>query len=273
MVEEMERRFVKFPQNTVLGMLHLPALPGSPGNTMTVDAIETFALRDAESLIDEGVNGLIVENFGDAPFYPASLPPITVACLSRLAFQVKQRYPTIPLGVNALRNDGRSALAVAAASGADFIRVNVLCGARLTDQGLIEGIAHDLMRDRHHFEAGAIQVWADVNVKHSAALADRPVEEQVADTIQRGLADAVIASGSATGQPTALGEVKRFRQAAGETPVFVGSGVCRDNVQQFLLHADGVIVGSAFKEGRSATEQVDRMAVRDFMQRVADAAK
>ena len=164
MVEEMERRFVKFPQNTVLGMLHLPALPGSPGNTMTVDAIETFALRDAESLIDEGVNGLIVENFGDAPFYPASLPPITVACLSRLAFQVKQRYPTIPLGVNALRNDGRSALAVAAASGADFIRVNVLCGARLTDQGLIEGIAHDLMRDRHHFEAGAIQVWADVKV-------------------------------------------------------------------------------------------------------------
>jgi membrane complex biogenesis BtpA family protein len=257
------------PEKSVIGMLHLAALPGSPANKLSLNAIEDIMLGDADALVDGGAHGLLLENFADAPFFPERVPALTVACMTRLACSVRRRFD-VPLGINVLRNDGQSALAIALAVNAQFIRVNVLTSSRVTDQGTIHGIAHHLMRDRKNSGADAIQVWADVNVKHSVPLAERPVEDEVADTIHRGLADAVIASGSGTGQTTALGEIRRFRQAANSTPVYVGSGVNIENVSQVLEHADGVIIGSALKKSGDVSQPVDRSIVREFMQAFND---
>jgi uncharacterized protein len=156
----------------VIGMVHAPPLPGSPRFAGDWDAVERHVLTDADTLVSGGVQGLMLENFGDTPFHPDHVPPITVACLTRLAAAITARN-SLPLGINVLRNDSRAALAVALAAGARFIRVNVLSGARVTDQGVISGQAAVLLRERASLGAYRIQILADVDVKHSAPLAGR----------------------------------------------------------------------------------------------------
>ena len=253
----------------VIGMLHLGALPGSPKFGGDVAAVRELALRDADTLAAAGVHGLMMENFGDVPFYPGRVPVAVAAHMTAVAVEIKRRFPQLPLGINVLRNDGRTALAVAHAAGADFIRVNVLCGGRLADQGVLQGIAHDLLRDRAELRAEAsIRIFADVDVKHSAPLAARPLADEVDDTIERGLADALVVSGAGTGKPTDLGKVRAVKAAAGAVPVFLGSGVTAESIEQFLPVADGFIVGTAFKAGGIATNPVDAGRVRDLMRHV-----
>jgi len=249
-------------------MLHLRPLPGSPRYNGDLAAVRESLLRDADALAVGGVHGLMLENFGDAPFYPGRVPAAVIAHMTALAGEVRQRFP-LPLGINVLRNDGQSALAVAQAAGAQFIRVNVLCGARVTDQGVIQGIAHALLRQRAALGAEAIRIFADVDVKHSAPLAPRGLAEEVEDTVQRGLADTVIVSGTATGQAASLTQVRTARAAAGGVPVFVGSGVTAFTIAAFRRHADGFIIGTAFKRGGVATHPVEPARVRAVMRRLA----
>jgi membrane complex biogenesis BtpA family protein len=230
-----------------------------------LEGIRRRAIEDAEALAEGGVHALMLENYGDVPFYPGRTPTITATHMTAVALEIRRRLP-LPLGVNVLRNDGLTALAVAHAAGAQFIRVNVLCGARVTDQGLILGIAHDLLRERAALES-EILIFADVNVKHSAPLAARPLADEVADLIHRGRADAVIVSGAATGQPTDVEELKQVESAAGETPVLVGSGVTAESISQFAPYADGFIVGTSVKQDGVVENPVDRARVRELVRR------
>lgn len=251
----------------VIGMLHLPALPGAPLSKSSLPQIREQLLRDAETLAQGGVHGLMMENFGDVPFFPDRVPAHVIAHMSALACEVR-RAVDLPLGINVLRNDGRAALAVAHASGASFIRVNVLCGARVADQGLIQGIAHDLLRERAMLNATEIKIFADVDVKHSAALAERPLEDEVDDLIERARADAIVVSGAGTGKATDPGKATRVKKAAGDTPVFIGSGITPETIGQFLKCADGFIVGTALKEGGVAANAVELARVQALMKSV-----
>jgi membrane complex biogenesis BtpA family protein len=228
-------------------------------------------LRDAEALAAGGVDAFILENYGDAPFYPRRVPAETVAAMAVLAREVRARFD-VPLGVNVLRNDGRAALAVAAAAGCGFIRVNVYTGARLTDQGISSGQAHRILRARKLLGC-EVRVFADVAVKHSAPLAARSLHDEVADTVERGRADAVIVSGAATGQPTSMEDIAAAAGAARGVPVYAGSGVTAENVAEVLRHATGVIVGTALKRDGVTTNPVDPGRVREFMARVPAAQK
>jgi membrane complex biogenesis BtpA family protein len=242
-------------------MVHLRALPGAPRFNGGLRAVEDAAVRDGEALAAGGMHALMIENFGDVPFCPGRVPTQVVAHMTAIAAEIRRRV-NLPIGINVLRNDGCSALAIAYAVGAEFIRVNVLCGARVTDQGIIQGIAHELLRERAMLKAEHIKIFADVDVKHSAALAPRPLEEEIADTIERGLADAVIISGAGTGKHTDVEKVKRAKEAAGKTPVFVGSGVTIETIGGYLPYADGFIVGTALKRNGKADQPVDIKRVR-----------
>ena len=250
----------------IIGMLHLRPLPGAPRFDGRLDRVRDELLRDADALAEGGVDGLMMENFGDAPFYPARVPAHVVAHMTALACAVRQRAPQLPLGINVLRNDGRGALAVAHACGASFIRVNVLCGARVADQGILHGMAHDLMRDRAALgaAAGAIRVFADVDVKHSAPLgASRALADEVDDTIARGLADGVIVSGAGTGKGTEPQHVAAVRAAAaGRAVVLVGSGVTVESLEALRPHADGLIVGTSLKRDGRIENEIDVARVR-----------
>lgn len=253
----------------IVGMLHLPALPGSPRSTLDLKTITDLMLRDAETLSANGCHGLMLENFGDVPFYTTQVPAHTVAQLTAVAVAVRQRFG-LPLGINCLRNDGCGAMSVAHASGADFVRVNVLSGARVTDQGVIEGIAAPLLRLRQTLSATHIKILADVDVKHSAPLgAGVALEDEVDDVLTRGLADGLVVSGAGTGKATDPAKAKRVRQAAADAPLFVGSGVTVDSVETFLPHVTGVIVGTHFKEGGNVDRPVDAARVRALVRRVS----
>lgn len=218
---------------------------------------------DARALEGGGSDGLIVENFGDAPFCKDRVEAHTMAAMT-LAVAAVREATQIPVGVNVLRNDSQSALAIAAVTGASFIRVNVHTGAMLTDQGLIEGQAYETIRYRK--ELGAeIKVLADVLVKHAVPLGDQSLEQAAKDTVYRGLADALIVTGSGTGEPTAMEDVLRTKEAVPDYPVLVGSGVREANVAELLSLADGVIVGTSLKQDEVTTNPVDEKRVARLM--------
>jgi uncharacterized protein len=248
----------------VIGMLHLPPLPGSPLFDRG-SSIGDVVLRDADALAAGGVHGLMLENFGDVPFYPGRVPAHTVAAMTAIAGEVRRRFPELPLGINVLRNDGCSAMAIAAAVGAHFVRVNILCGARLADQGILQGIAHELLRDRAMLRAEHVRIFADVDVKHSAPLAAVTIESEVEDTLKRGVADALVVSGTGTGKATDPEHVARVKRVAGAAPVFIGSGADERTIGAYLPHADGFIIGSAFKRDGDARQPVDAERVRRVM--------
>ncbi len=232
----------------LVGMVHLQPLPGAPGFDGDLDAVATRAQADARILAEAGFDALMVENFHDTPFFKGALPPITVAALTRCALAVRAAAPDLPLGINALRNDGPAALSVAVATGARFIRVNVLSGAMVTDQGIIEGCAAELLRLRSALGVD-IAILADVAVKHAAPLAALDPAQLARDTVYRGHADALVVSGSGTGQPTLPADLEAVRTACPGVPVLVGSGVTAETLANY--DADAFIVGTALqKDGR-----------------------
>ena len=247
----------------LVGMVHLPPLPGSPRYGGSMAAVLDAARRDAAALAEGGVDAVMVENFGDVPFFKHRVPPATLAAITAAVVAVRGEVGELPVGVNVLRNDGRGAVAVAAATGGSFVRINVLCGARVTDQGVIEGEAADVLRDRADLGVDC-QIWADVDVKHSAPLASRPIAEEVADTVKRGLADAVIVSGGGTGLPTDPAKVAAVKAAATGVPVLVGSGATPESAAGLLAHADGLIAGTWLKRDGRVEEPVDSSRVRSL---------
>ncbi len=253
-----------FPQLCpLIGVIHLRPLPGAPGWQGDLQAVEEAALLDARSYRAGGADGLIVENFGDIPFWRGAVPPETVAAMTRLAVAVVAATP-LPVGINVLRNDALAALAIAQVSGARFIRVNVLSGATVTDQGVIEGVAADLLRRRRLLGAEEVRILADVLVKHGAPLAPLTMAEAVADVLERGGADGVIVSGTGTGRPIDPDDLVQALAAAGSAPVLIGSGATPAVLERLACRCHGVIAGTALKQEGRIHRPVDSERVRDL---------
>ena len=251
-------------ERTVIGMVHLPSLPGSPRWDGSMARVVASALADARALIEGGADALLVENFGDAPFTPGRVEPATVAAMSVVAAEVRRALPGAPLGVNVLNNDARAALAVAAAVGAEFIRVNVHAGAVLADQGIVQSDAYGTLRDRRLLGVD-VAIFADVGGKHAVPLAPVELEQTARDLVHRGLADALVVSGPATGQATPLAEVKRVRSAVPNVPLLIGSGVTAETAAELLSVADGLIVGTSVKRDGDVEQPVDRARVEKLV--------
>jgi uncharacterized protein len=244
----------------LIGVVHLLPLPGTPRFATDLVTIEQAAIEDALAWQRGGADGIIIENFGDAPFHKQSVQPHTVAMMTRATLAVRERC-NLPLGINVLRNDALSAIGIAAATGAAFIRVNVHTGSMFTDQGLIEGRADQTLRYRRSLGSN-IAIWADVLVKHGTPPGQVSMAEAVDDAVQRGLADAVIVTGAATGASTNPETVREARGAAHRRPVLVGSGVSAGTVAQFMPEANGFIVGTWAKRDGVVSNPVELERVR-----------
>ena len=242
----------------VIGMVHLQPLPGSP-RARALSEIRAAAIADARALARGGVDGILVENYGDAPFAAGSVEPQVVAVMAVIAAEVR-REAALPVGINVLRNDARSALAVALASGASFIRVNVHVGAAETDQGHLDGRAFETLRYRKALGV-RIAIFADVFVKH-ARPADRvDLATAARDTAYRGGAEVLLVTGPETGSAPAAERLREVKQAVPDRPVLVASGLTPENVEGFAL-ADGYIIGSALERGGRAGNRVELSRVR-----------
>lgn len=252
--------------NPVIGVVHLLPLPTSARWGGSLTAVIDRAEQEATALAAGGVDGIIVENFFDAPFVKDRVDPAVVSAMSLIVQQL-MHLVTLPIGINVLRNDAHSALAIASCVKAQFIRVNVLTGVMATDQGIIEGQAHHLLRYRRELGSD-IKILADVLVKHARPLGSPNLTTAVQDTIERGLADAVILSGWSTGSPPNLEDLELARAAAGDTPVFIGSGANWENISTLMQAADGVIVSSSLKRHGRHSQPIDPIRVSQFVEAV-----
>jgi membrane complex biogenesis BtpA family protein len=248
----------------VVGMVHLLPLPGSPGWRDSMDEVVERALREATILADAGMDGLLVENYGDAPFFPGPVPALTVAAMSVVVREVV-RQCGLPVGVNVLRNDAEAALAVAAGSGGSFIRVNVHTGSMFTDQGLLQGQAHRTLRQRESLGT-PLAILADVLVKHATPPPGLTLEAAARDTYHRGLADGLILSGTETGEPLDPDAIQRVRQVLPpDARVWVGSGATPETATDLARIADGIIVGSTLHAGGEAGRGIEKPRVHAFL--------
>lgn len=216
-----------------------------------------------------GLDGYVIENFGDAPFLPDQTPPWVPAVMARVAAELPRSAPSgrrAFIGANVLRNDAISALAVAVAADLDFIRVNVHIGAAVTDQGVIEGRAAETVRARHSLDADGIAIFADVAVKHARPVGSPPpIGEAAEETAYRGLADGLIVTGSSTGRAASLTDLRAVRAAVPDRALLVGSGVTAASVAEVLSIADGAIVGTSLKVGGATTNPVSLARVRELV--------
>lgn len=253
----------------IIGVIHLLPMPGSARFDGQLDMALARAEQEAAALASGGVHGIIIENFFDIPFAKNRVDTAT-ACAMTLAAQRVKAISGLPLGINVLRNDGRTALSIAAVVDAQFIRVNVLSGAMLCDQGIIEGEAHELMLYRRLLGMDRkIRIFADVMVKHAVPLGQwSDIGMQAADTVKRALADALIVTGKATGSAPNAADIDAVREVVPDTPIFVGSGSSRENVAEMLGLADGIIVASSVKRQGILENPVDLGRIRELVEAV-----
>lgn len=246
-----------------VGVVHLLPLPGNPRPGPGLSDVRRRAIADASALVRGGATGLIVENLGDAPFAPGPVDAATVAMMTSIAEAVRRTAPDTLLGVNVLRNDPLAAMAVAAACGAQFIRVNVHVGAMATDQGIIEGRARDTLQLRRRLDTD-VRIAADVDVKHAAPLAPRPLAQTAQDIAHRAMADALIVTGSGTGKAIEIAHLDAVRDAVPDEVLWAGSGVTPANIATIAERVDGIIVGTWLHEDGDIRRPIDAKRTADL---------
>ncbi len=254
-------------ETPVIGVVHLLPLPSSARWSGNLHTVIERAEQEATALATGGVDGIILENFFDAPFSRGRVGSATVSAMTLVVERIRHLV-TVPLGVNVLRNDALSAMAIASCTNSAFIRVNVLSGVMATDQGTIEGCAHELLRYRRELGSD-VKIMADVLVKHAHPISTPNLSVAVKDTVERGLADAIVLSGWATGNPPTVEDLELARIAAPQTPIFIGSGASLDNIDSLKQAADGVIVSSSLKRGGKLQNPIDPVRVGQFMEAIS----
>ena len=245
-----------------IGVLHLPPLLGSPRWAGDIAKILSQATAEASKLVDGNVDGIIIENFGDAPFRIGQVEPETVATMTLVVHTLKQ-ITDLPIGINMLRNDAHSALAIATATNSAFIRVNVHYGVMAADEGIVEGQAFDTLRKRRLLGSD-VKILADILVKHAVPIGPSDLGLVAKETLNRGLADGLIVSGPVTGIETDVADVEQVRHATPDDLLLIGSGANPDNVQQLLKYADGAIVGTWLKEQGIISQPIDPNRVKQM---------
>ena len=255
-------------QPTIFGMIHVPALPGTPAYRGQ-DRILEQVVKEARVYCEAGLHGIIIENMHDTPYLKGKVGPEITAWMTRVGMEVKRVCGDLPCGVQVLAGANKEALAVAQAAGLDFVRVEGFVFGHVADEGWIEASAGELLRYRKQIDAEHIRVFADIKKKHSAHAVTADVSlAETAKAASFFRVDGVIVTGASTALPADAKAVKAVQEAIGaDVKVLVGSGVNVENVDQYL-HADGLIVGSSFKRDGNWQNEVDRERVAAFMNRV-----
>ena len=249
----------------VIGCVHLLPLPGSPRYKGSVNEVLERALKEISIYQNHDIDGIIIENFGDIPFLPGNLQAETIAAMSIIVYESVKAFRGA-VGVNVLRNDAYSALSVAHAAGAHFIRVNVHTGVKITDQGMVEGRSYETLRLKKNLGSRAL-ILADAGVKHAVSPGGDDLENEVSDLTRRGMVDGIIITGKSTGKEPGINDLKVARQNT-DLPLLTGSGCTPENIGSYAGLADGFIVGSYFKKNGKAENELDETRVAGIMQSI-----
>jgi uncharacterized protein len=253
---------------SIIAMIHVDPLPGAPRYGGSMKRIIQKAKEEALRYREAGVDHLAIENMHDLPYLKCAVGPEISSAMAVVGYEVKEAAG-LKCGIQILAGANKEALAAALAAGLDFIRAEGFVFAHVADEGIIDGCAGELLRYRGNVGAGDLLILTDIKKKHSshALTADVDIVE-TARTAEFFLSDGVIVTGTSTGNPADLDELKHVRDSV-RIPVLVGSGVTLENVEQYLKYADALIVGSYFKEGGIWSGAVSSKKTKSFMDKVA----
>ena len=268
MAEQMKRLKSVFANaKPLIGMVHLPPLPGAPRyNEEKMADIADFAVSEALKLRDAGFDGMLMENFGDVMFYKQARPE-TISSMTYVAKAIRDGVPSIPLGICVLQSDAIAAISIAHVVEAEFVRVPYYTETYVVDAGIMESCAAEALRFRRLLGSDAL-IFADVHIKHGYPLSQRPIEDSADDAVNRGLADVVIVTGKKTGGPTNREDIVNVKARIPDWPVFAGSGVSVGDAHRILSVADGAIVGTSLKENGDTNKPIDVAKAREIIRLV-----
>ena len=254
---------IKSSEKPVIGMVQLDPLPGSSRHTTGgVNRILDRAFEEADTLVTNGVDVLMVQNLGDLPVAAAAAAP-QVACMTRVVTEVLGRFG-LPVGINLLENDAEAMIAVASAAGADFVRIKVYVGAMLTPFGVESGQAYAAIRARNACDAHNVAIFADVHDRTGVPLATGGFAEDFDHALRLGGADGVVLTGKSYSETLEL--VAAARKLNPDAAILVGGGVNAANIAEVTRVADGVIVSSALKESGGPFGRFAPAKVSAFME-------
>ncbi|MCK3683685.1 BtpA/SgcQ family protein [Maribellus sp. YY47] len=249
---------------SIIGMVHVGALPGTPKSDASISELIANALADTEILQEEGVDAIMIENMHDRPYLNREVGPEIVASMTAIACALRS-VVKIPLGIQILAGANKAALAVALAARFDFIRSEGFVFGHLADEGMMNSDAGALLRYRKQIGADRVKIFTDIKKKHSshAVSADVSIAE-TAKAAEFFLSDGVIVTGSSTGEKPSLEELKQVKSSV-KIPVLIGSGIDAGNIHEYWNWADGFIIGSSLKKDGNWKNEVDRERVKHFM--------
>lgn len=247
----------------VIAMLHLSALPGDPGYDSVggVEAVVTRARRELHALQEGGVDGVMFSNEFSLP-YLTKTEPITAITMARV---IGELLPDIsgPYGVNVLW-DARASIDLAVATGAQWVR-EIFTGVYASDFGLWNTNVGEVARHRARVGAGGVKLLYNIVPESARYLADRDLASITKTTVFATAPDALCVSGPTAGASTDIAALETVKANAGDTPVFVNTGMRADTAEQALSVADGAVVGTFFKVGGVFENEVDPARVRQLM--------
>lgn len=247
----------------VVGMVQLPPLAGgAPWQGETIEDAIRVAVAEATILDGHGIDAVMVQNLGDLPV-GAAATPAQIAWMTRVTTEVS-RVVSCPVGLNMLENDAEAMLAVASATGADFVRVKVYVGAMLTPFGVCQGAAHAAIRARNACGVPGVAILADVHDRTGTPLASGGFDEDVAFALRLGLADGLVITGKSHAQT--LDMTARVRADWPDARVLIGGGVTCENFAEAMQAANGAIVSTSMKDGTSAVGTFVPAKVQDMME-------
>ncbi|HBL74882.1 MAG: hypothetical protein A2W90_07070 [Bacteroidetes bacterium GWF2_42_66] len=265
----MENFNFQTERKTIVGMIHVAALPGTPANNLSISEIIENALTEAIVLEQGGVDAILIENMHDVPYLNSKVGPEITAAMTAVACQLR-RQTNLPLGIQILAAANKEALAVAQAAQLNFIRAEGFVFAHVADEGLIESCAGELLRYRKMIGAEEIKIFTDIRKKHSshAITADVSLEEQV-KTAEYFRSDGIIITGRSTGDEALIEDVQIARKST-SLPLLIGSGITSENIKKYWPFADVFIVGSFLKENGNWKNPVSKERLGELINEIND---
>lgn len=243
----------------VIGMVHLLPLPGNAAYQNNKEEIVKNAIEDAHTLIDCGVDAIMLENFSDWPQYSTEIPLEAYSLMVSIATRIRE-FCKIPFGVNIEMNAFVQEWAMAYAVDADFIRFEAYVDNRAGSFGYIEACSTPLAKIRQDYPSDTM-IFADVHTAETYGVPNVAINE-LAGNAKGHDADAVIVTENDLNKKITPADVKSMREEKGDFPIIVGAGVKPNNVLDYMEYCDAVIVGRGFKTG----DRVDAKLVKEFME-------
>jgi len=251
-------------RKAVLGMVHLPPLPGTPFHEEgSFGRILDVAVQSARALEEGGADGCLVQTVDRVYAAGEDSDPARTAAMALVVNAIAQAVgEDFQVGVQLMENALKASLAVAKVADGSYIRAVALVGATLTPHGMVEARPLEVMDYRAKIRAEHIKIIAEVESMHFQWLGGDRTAAQVARAAVSAGADAVALCHR--DEARTLEMIASVRRAAPGVPVILAGYTNHENAARLLAAADGAFVGTCLeRDGWGG--QIDAGRVRAYM--------